>query len=490
LSPWRCVGGCGFSNSCYAMEQLAVSPMGEILNTPTFRLCIHVVVELDEPVDISDAKKTICELLLSQSPRFSSIPIMKDNGVVQWKKTEVNVDDHVFVPQFPPHLTSYDEYVEEYVSDMHLRKLSPSRPLWEFHFLNYKTTNGEAIMIVNVHHMLGDGASLVALARACSTRPSHNPTLSQTLISSTSHHTELPAQVHKIRSLDTTWFGFDGIYRLWNLVFTVVLVMWYTLLDLISTFSRFKWVEDSRFPIRGHPGVEMLPKVIASNKFKLHDIREIKNRVGGTVNDVVMGVVFYGFRLYCQMDLPVSPMGEILNTPTFGLCIHVVVELDEPVDISDAKKTICELLLSQSPRFSSIPIMKDNGVVQWKKTEVNVDDHVFVPQFPPHLTSYDEYVEEYVSDMHLRKLSPSRPLWEFHFLNYKTTNGEAIMIVNVHHMLGDGASLVALARACSTRPSHNPTLSQTLISSTSHHTELPAQVHKIRSLDTTWFGFD
>ncbi|KAH9307827.1 hypothetical protein KI387_035738, partial [Taxus chinensis] len=190
--------------------------------------------------------------------------------------------------------------------------------------------------------------------------------------------------------------------------------------------------------------------------------------------------------------LAVSPMGEILNTPTFGLCIHVVVELDEPVDIffSDAKKTISELLLSQSPRFSSVPIMKDNGVVQWKETEVNVDDHVFVPQFPPHLTSYDEYVEEYVSNMLLRKLSPSRPLWEFHFLNYKTTNGEAIMIVNVHHMLGDGASLVALARAYSTRPSHNPTLSQTLISSTSHHTELPAQVHKIRSLDTTWFGFD
>ncbi|KAH9291722.1 hypothetical protein KI387_043091, partial [Taxus chinensis] len=209
-----------------------------------------------------------------------------------------------FVPQFPPHLTSYDEYVEEYVSDMLLRKLSPSRPLWEFHFLNYKTTNGEAIMIVNVHHMLGDGASLVALARAYSTRPSHNPTLSQTLISSTSHHTELPAQVHKIRSLDTTWFGFDGLYRVWNLVFTVMLVMWYTLLDLITTFSRFKWVEDSMFPIRGRPGVEMLPKVIASNKFKPHDIREIKNRVGGTENDVVMGVVFYGFRLYCQMDLP------------------------------------------------------------------------------------------------------------------------------------------------------------------------------------------
>ncbi|KAH9297833.1 hypothetical protein KI387_029515, partial [Taxus chinensis] len=60
---------------------------------------------------------------------------------------------------------------------------------------------------------------------------------------------------------------------------------------------------DSRSPFRGHARVEMLPKDMASNTFKLHDIREIKNSVGGIVNDVVMGVVFYGFRQYCQMEL-------------------------------------------------------------------------------------------------------------------------------------------------------------------------------------------
>ncbi|KAH9325351.1 hypothetical protein KI387_005529, partial [Taxus chinensis] len=210
------------------MEQLAVSPLGKILNTPTFGLCVQAVAELDKPVDIPSAKKSIFEILVSQNPRFSSILIMKENGVVQWEKTEVNMDDHVFVPDFPPHLISYDKYVDEYVTDMHSRKLSPSRPLWEFHFLNYKTTNGEATMIMNVHHTLGDGASFVALASACSAIPSHNPTLPQTLIPPST------SQVHK-RTLDTTWFGFDGIYRL--------------------------------------------------------------------VNDVVMGVVFYGFRQYCQMEL-------------------------------------------------------------------------------------------------------------------------------------------------------------------------------------------
>lgn len=55
-------------------------------------------------------------------------------------------------------------------------------------------------------------------------------------------------------------------------------------------------------------------------------------------------------------DEHVSPTGEILHTDSFGLCIHVVLELDETVDISHAKKAIREILLSRGPRFSSIAV--------------------------------------------------------------------------------------------------------------------------------------
>ncbi|KAH9305077.1 hypothetical protein KI387_009481, partial [Taxus chinensis] len=179
-------------------------------------------------------------------------------GVLRWDKRKVNVEEHVFVADFPPNLTSYDEHVDEYVSDMHLRELPPSRPLWEFHFLNYRTINAEATMILNLHHMLGDGVSLMSLALACSTT--------------------------------------------------------YTLDALIGSFLRVKWIEDSRFPIRGPPGIELLPKVMASTTFMLHDIRQIKNRVGGSVNDVIMGIVFYGFRRYCQRVLPADPRKTVADT--------------------------------------------------------------------------------------------------------------------------------------------------------------------------------
>lgn len=55
-------------------------------------------------------------------------------------------------------------------------------------------------------------------------------------------------------------------------------------------------------------------------------------------------------------DEHVSPTGEILHTDSFGLCIHVVLELDETVDISHAKKAIREILLSRGPRFSSVVV--------------------------------------------------------------------------------------------------------------------------------------
>ncbi|GLJ18475.1 hypothetical protein SUGI_0327610 [Cryptomeria japonica] len=281
-------------------EEGAVSPMGEVLKDPSFSLFVLSVIELDEPVDVSEAKKAIHEILLSQNSKFSSTLTRDEKGVLKWEKTEVNVDDHVFVPHFPPHLSLYDKHVEEYISDLHLSKLDPSRPLWEFHFINYKTTKGEAIVILKLDHMLGDGTSIVSLARACSTTP-HN----HTPISSPSQHTQHPPITTRKYSQTetTTWPAFEFIARIWNGLLTLVLIVWYTLHDLITTFLRSKWMEDSRFPLRGHPGVELLPKVMASCTFTLQDIGEIKKRVDGTLNDVIMGVVLNGFQLYCKTVL-------------------------------------------------------------------------------------------------------------------------------------------------------------------------------------------
>ncbi|XP_057865562.2 wax ester synthase/diacylglycerol acyltransferase 11 isoform X2 [Cryptomeria japonica] len=297
-------------------ENELVSPTGEIFHTPSFGICIHVVSELDKPVDISHAKKAIQEILLPRGPRFSSIVTKNEKGELQWQTTEVNIDDHVFVPEFPSGHTVYDKFVEDYVSDMHTRKLPCSRPLWEFHFLNYKTTTAESTVIINLHHMLGDGVSLMSLVIACSTKVD-NPTLPPSFTISSQQKKPPGHEIHE--SSYTAWLGLNFLNRIWRLLFTLLAVMYCTLYDLIASFLLLTWMEDSRFPIRGPPGVEMLPKVMASANFLLQDVRKIKNFVGGSVNDVILGVVFCGFRRYCEMVLPDPNQIENLRVTAIAL---------------------------------------------------------------------------------------------------------------------------------------------------------------------------
>jgi hypothetical protein len=182
----------------------------------------------------------------------------------------VDVNDHVFVPNFPPGLEEYNEYVNDYISDLHIRRLPPSRPLWEFHFLNYKTSTASATLIINLHHTLGDGASLMSLLLACSTRADNrsHPTSECTQLLPESQK----SQIH--------WFTFHNVCQR---LFTGVLIMWCTLLDLISNFLRVIWIEDSKLPIRGPPGVEWIPKVMSSATFTMEDVQHIKNSVGGVI---------------------------------------------------------------------------------------------------------------------------------------------------------------------------------------------------------------
>ncbi|GLJ31029.1 hypothetical protein SUGI_0620780 [Cryptomeria japonica] len=251
---------------------------------------------MEQPVDVFAAKKAINDILLPCNPRFSSIMSEDRHGVLRWVKTEVDVDEHVIVPHFPPGHTEYDELVNEYICNIHLTPLPKDRPLWQFHFLNYNTSKGRATCIINMHHSLGDGTSLMSLVFCCVTRADH-PNLPLTFPSSKS----LP---HKPSPPYYSWVSAKFMYYMLRRLFVLVLVLWYTFSDLIGSLLRMTWMDDSKLPIRGPPGVEMLPKVMAHVIFPMDDVKNIKNSIGGTVNDVVMGVIFYGFQRYLQITHP------------------------------------------------------------------------------------------------------------------------------------------------------------------------------------------
>ncbi|GLJ31036.1 hypothetical protein SUGI_0620900 [Cryptomeria japonica] len=271
----------------------AVSPLGQTFSTSLFSVCIQAIFEMEQPIDVLSAKKAINDILLPCNPRFCCIMSEDRHGTPQWVQTEVNVDDHVIVPEFPPGQTEYDEFVNDYICNIHLTPLPKNRPLWEFHFLNYNTSKARATLIINMHHSLGDGTSLMSLVFCCVTR-ADDPNLPLTFPSSKSvPHKASPPYY----SLSSAKFMYYMLQRL----FVLVLVLWYTVSDVIGSLLRINWVDDSKLAIRGPPGVEMLPKVMTHLIFPMEDVRKIKNSIGGTVNDVIMGVIFCGFQRYLQI---------------------------------------------------------------------------------------------------------------------------------------------------------------------------------------------
>ncbi|KAH9289874.1 hypothetical protein KI387_033991, partial [Taxus chinensis] len=257
----------------FIKDKEPVSPLGQTFSTSLLSVSVQAIFELEKPMDVCSTKKVIRDILLPCNPRFCCLMTEDKHGVLHWEKIDVNIDDHVFVPEFPPGQNDYDEFVNEYICNIHLTPLQKCRPLWEFHFLNYNTSSARATLIVNMHHSLGDGTSLMSLVFCCVTR-ADNPNLQLTFPSSKS----LP---RKTTSSYGSW-GFPGFfYGILHGLFMLVLVMWYTISDFVISLLRMRWMEDSKMPTRGPPGIEMLPKVMSSVTFPLEEIRTIKNSVGG-----------------------------------------------------------------------------------------------------------------------------------------------------------------------------------------------------------------
>jgi hypothetical protein len=90
---------------------------------------------------------------------------------------KVNVDDHIIVPALDPVAVEADtdQVVEDYAASLVTLPMDASRPLWEFHILDFPTSEATSTVVLRVHHSLGDGVSLMTLVFA-SARSVADPT--------------------------------------------------------------------------------------------------------------------------------------------------------------------------------------------------------------------------------------------------------------------------------------------------------------------------
>uniref|UniRef100_A0A6I9QM81 diacylglycerol O-acyltransferase n=1 Tax=Elaeis guineensis var. tenera TaxID=51953 RepID=A0A6I9QM81_ELAGV len=206
-----------------------------------------------------------------------------EHGVQQWKRVKVKLEDHVNVPTFPPGLESYDQFVQDYLSEIAVEKLPQSQPLWDLHIIKYPTSTAEGTMVFKLHHALGDGFSLMGALFSCLQR-ADDPSLPLTF----------PTSREKAMK-KSLW----GSIR-WK-VPRFLSMCANTVQDVGWSLWKSNLAEDDVTPLRsGAPAVEFRPITISCIEFSLDDIRKIKDKVGGTVNDVISGVIFYGTQLYMQ----------------------------------------------------------------------------------------------------------------------------------------------------------------------------------------------
>ncbi|RID68365.1 hypothetical protein BRARA_C00527, partial [Brassica rapa] len=147
-----------------------------------------------------------------------------------------------------------------------------------------------------------------------------------------------------------------------------------------------------------------------------------------------------------EEEEPLSPMARVFQSPDVDYCV---------VTIMGFKTKICPDVLidalkhnvSKLPRFSTK--LTENGA-KWIEAKINVQDHVAVPYIDPEEIGEDGqgFVDDYISRLTMIPLDRSRPLWDIHILNVKTSDAEAVGVIRSHHSLGDGMSLISLMLAC------------------------------------------
>uniref|UniRef100_A0A803L773 Diacylglycerol O-acyltransferase n=1 Tax=Chenopodium quinoa TaxID=63459 RepID=A0A803L773_CHEQI len=267
-------------------EAEPVSPTGQYFNSKVLSICIIAVLETEVPVNESCVMPQLRDVFLPLNPRFSSVMASDKKDVKQWKRVEVNLQDHVVVPSFPDGLSveSYTDYFDEYLTKITGDQLPQDRPLWELHIFKYPTSKAANHIIFKLHHSLGDGYSLMGALLSCLQR-ADNPSLPITFPSTQT--------TKKIKNNNAMEF-INWMPRIMSSIYKGAC-------DFGWSFLKSTCKADDKTPIRSeNKGLGFNQIKISTIELPLDQIKQIKTKLGSTVNDTVAGIIFLGVRRYMQ----------------------------------------------------------------------------------------------------------------------------------------------------------------------------------------------
>ncbi|XP_031505452.1 wax ester synthase/diacylglycerol acyltransferase 4-like [Nymphaea colorata] len=317
-------------------ERIPVSPNGQFFNSSVLSVYILAVFELESPVAGGEQREEILRKeFLPVSTRFSSIMVKDTKGVKHWKPVKVNIKDHIRIPTFPPGLSpeEYEKHLQGYLSEIAIEEMSQNKPLWEVHIFKYCTPSAVNTLVFKLHHAIGDGFSLMTALFSC-LRRADDPSLPLTFPSCNGSSKQNRSKIENgtiWRHLSPLWFTFQDFG--WSLLKSSLLV-------------------DPKSPIRsGELGVEFKPVFISSISLSLEEIREVREELKATVNDVITGTVFYGIQLYMHR---MSPGSE--NLPATALVLLNTRSVSKHLSLEDIRKDGAEASWGNQFGFIHVPL--------------------------------------------------------------------------------------------------------------------------------------
>ncbi|XP_010517229.1 PREDICTED: O-acyltransferase WSD1-like isoform X1 [Camelina sativa] len=299
-------------------------------------------------------------------PRFSSKVEMKKNGKAFWIPVSVRVEDHVIVPDLDySNIENPDQFLEDYTSNIANIPMDMSRPLWELHLLNIKTSNAESLAIGKFHHSLGDGMSLMSLLLA-SSRKTSDPDAFPTTAATKRH----------VDSNDKGWWLVGRFWFMLRVIFTIVIEMFKYLLTLC-------FMRDTKTPLVGKTGDSVGSSKVIHRIISFDDVKLVKNTMKMKVNDVLLAMTQAGLSRY----------------------------LKKKSDTVVQKKKILEKMLLRGTVFINLRAdtkSEELANMMVKGSKCRWGNFVGVVMFPSWIRSEDdslEYVRRAKSIMDIKKLS-------------------------------------------------------------------------------------
>ncbi|KAM7256240.1 hypothetical protein ACFE04_011981 [Oxalis oulophora] len=128
---------------------------------------------------------------------------------------------------------------------------------------------------------------------------------------------------------------------------------------------------------------------------------------------------------------PLSPVARLCHEPGNNLYIIAFKTKINPEVI----KANLLRYAPENPRFSCLQVMDKNGVMRWVPTKGDINNHVIEPEL--NTSPSGDIVEDFIHDLTKSTIDNSKPLWDFHILNVKTSDAESTGIFRLHHSIAE-----------------------------------------------------